>query len=83
MKRQISESEFTRNEAAHLRELAERIETVIEDFNLNCTYIARECNLDPRIVHRAKRCVRVNGECERRITYFIDTKYGDKRHKNE
>lgn len=68
----ISEREFMANEFDQLRQLAEDIETVLLDFDIDCSTIAKACHLDPRIVRRAKKCIRVNGDCERRIRYFIE-----------
>ena len=75
MERMITEREYYANEARRLREFAERVCKAMADFQLTYVSIGRECNLDWRIVKRAGQATRINGECERRIEFYLDKLY--------
>lgn len=78
--RLITEREFVTNEERRLKELADLIDCAMDDFNVSCCEIARECGLDRRTAQKARRREAVNPTSEARIRLFIkrlyDGKYG-------
>lgn len=68
----ITEQEFRRHERERLRAFADEVAEALEDFQTSARAVALDCNLDPRLVRRALHGIRINGECEHRIRYWIE-----------
>lgn len=70
MGQMISEREFVANEQQRLRDLADRMDRVITDCEVDCAAIARECNIDPRIARRARRGIPVRADTTARLELY-------------